>query len=321
MGLSNYWGYNLVVMFVLYLVYVCLLEMVLDEFCDVIKVLYKVGIEVIFDIVFNYSVELDFDGLLFLLCGIDNCSYYWIREDGDYYNWIGCGNMFNLSYLVVVDYVSVCLCYWVEICYVDGFCFDLVVVMGCMLEFCQDVLLFIVIQNCLVFLQVKLIVELWDIVSGGYQVGNFLLLFVEWNDYFCDVVCCFWLYYDLFLGVFVGCFVVFSDVFKCNGCLLSVVINFVIVYDGFMFCDCVCFNYKYNEVNGEENCDGINNNYSNNYGKEGLGGFFDLVEWWCDSIYVLLIMLLFFQGMLMLLVGDEYGYSQYGNNNVYCQDN
>lgn len=123
------------------------------------------------------------------------------------------------------------------------------------------------------------------------------------------------------IGEFVCCFVVFSDVFKCNGCVFGVFVNLFMVYDGFMFWDCVCFNQKYNEVNGEENCDGINSNYSDNYGKEGLGGLFDLMEWWCDSIYVLLVMLLFFQGMLMLLVGDEYGYSQYGNNNVYCQDN
>lgn len=189
MGLINYWGYNLMVMFVLYFVWVSLFEMVLDEFCDVVKVLYCVGIEVILDIVLNYSVELDLDGLIFFLCGIDNCSYYWIRDDGDYYNWMGCGNMFNLSYFGVVEYVCECLCYWVEICYVDGFCFDLVFVMGCMLMFCQDVLLFVVIKVCFVLLMVKLIVELWDIGEGGYQVGNFLLLFVEWNDYFCDVVC------------------------------------------------------------------------------------------------------------------------------------
>lgn len=93
------------------------------------------------------------------------------------------------------------------------------------------------------------------------------------------------------------------------------------VYDGFMLCDCVCFNQKYNEVNGEENCDGINNNYSNNYGIEGLEVNFVVIEWWCVSVYVLLMMLLLVQGMLMLLVGDEQGYSQYGNNNVYCQDN
>lgn len=135
MGLSNYWGYNSVAMFALYSAYVCSLETALDEFRDVIKVLYKAGIEVIFDIVFNYSAELDFDGSLFSLRGIDNRSYYWIREDGDYYNWIGCGNTFNLSYSAVVDYVSVCLRYWVEICYVDGFRFDLAVVMGRTLEF------------------------------------------------------------------------------------------------------------------------------------------------------------------------------------------
>lgn len=188
MGLSNYWGYNLLVWFVLDLCYVSDLDCVLDEFCDVVKVLYVVGIEVILDIVFNYSVEIDFDGFIVFLCGIDNCSYYWVREDGDYYNWIGCGNMFNFSYFGVVEWVCQCLCFWVDECYVDGFCFDFVLVMGWMLEFCQDVLLFEVICCDSVLLQVKLIVEFWDIGLGGYQMGNFLLLFVEWNDYFCDSV-------------------------------------------------------------------------------------------------------------------------------------
>lgn len=113
---------------------------------------------------------------------------------------------------------------------------------------------------------------------------------VERNDYPCDVVCCPRSYHDPFSGVPVGCPVVLSDAPKCNGCSLSVVTNSAIVYDGPMSCDRARPNYKYNEVNGEENCDGINNNHSNNYGKEGPGGLSDSAEWWCDSTYVSPIM-------------------------------
>ncbi|WP_312583835.1 alpha-amylase family glycosyl hydrolase, partial [Staphylococcus aureus] len=130
--------------------------------------------------------ELDLDGPLFSLRGIDNRSYYWIREDGDYHNWTGCGNTLNLSHPAVVDYASACLRYWVETCHVDGFRFDLAAVMGRTPEFRQDAPLFTAIQNCPVLSQVKLIAEPWDIAPGGYQVGNFPPLFAEWNDHFRD---------------------------------------------------------------------------------------------------------------------------------------
>lgn len=170
MGLSNYWGYNPVAMFALHPAYACSPETALDEFRDAIKALHKAGIEVILDIVLNHSAELDLDGPLFSLRGIDNRSYYWIREDGDYHNWTGCGNTLNLSHPAVVDYASACLRYWVETCHVDGFRFDLAAVMGRTPEFRQDAPLFTAIQNCPVLSQVKLIAEPWISLrwlSGG----------------------------------------------------------------------------------------------------------------------------------------------------------
>ncbi|EFG8364059.1 glycogen debranching enzyme [Escherichia coli KTE141] len=321
MGLSNYWGYNPVAMFALHPAYACSPETALDEFRDAIKALHKAGIEVILDIVLNHSAELDLDGPLFSLRGIDNRSYYWIREDGDYHNWTGCGNTLNLSHPAVVDYASACLRYWVETCHVDGFRFDLAAVMGRTPEFRQDAPLFTAIQNCPVLSQVKLIAEPWDIAPGGYQVGNFPPLFAEWNDHFRDAARRFWLHYDLPLGVFAGRFAASSDVFKRNDRLPSAAINLVTAHDGFTLRDCVCFNHKHNEANGEENRDGTNNNYSNNHGKEGLGGTLDLVERRRDSIHALLTTLLLSQGTPMLLAGDEHGHSQHGNNNAYCQDN
>ena len=311
MGLSNYWGYNPVAMFALHPAYACSPETALDEFRDAIKALHKAGIEVILDIVLNHSAELDLDGPLFSLRGIDNRSYYWIREDGDYHNWTGCGNTLNLSHPAVVDYASACLRYWVETCHVDGFRFDLAAVMGRTPEFRQDAPLFTAIQNCPVLSQVKLIADPWDIAPGGYQVGNFPPLSARR----------FWLHYDLPLGAFAGRFAASSDVFKRNGRLPSAAINLVTAHDGFTLRDCVCFNHKHNEANGEENRDGTNNNYSNNHGKEGLGGSLDLVERRRDSIHALLTTLLLSQGTPMLLAGDEHGHSQHGNNNAYCQDN
>lgn len=321
MGLSNYWGYNPVAMFALHPAYACSPETALHEFRDAIKALHKAGIEVILDIVLNHSAELDLDGPLFSLRGIDNRSYYWIREDGDYHNWTGCGNTLNLSHPAVVDYASACLRYWVETCHVDGFRFDLAAVMGRTPEFRQDAPLFTAIQNCPVLSQVKLIAEPWDIAPGGYQVGNFPPLFAEWNDHFRDAARRFWLHYDLPLGAFAGRFAASSDVFKRNGRLPSAAINLVTAHDGFTLRDCVCFNHKHNEANGEENRDGTNNNYSNNHGKEGVGGTLDLVERRRDSIHALLTTLLLSQGTPMLLAGDEHGHSQHGNNNAYCQDN
>ena len=321
MGLSNYWGYNPVALFALHPAYACSPDTALDEFRDAVKALHKAGIEVILDIVLNHSAELDLDGPLFSLRGIDNRSYYWIREDGDYHNWTGCGNTLNLSHPAVVEYASACLRYWVETCHVDGFRFDLATVMGRTPEFRQDAPLFTAIQNCPVLSQVKLIAEPWDIAPGGYQVGNFPPLFAEWNDHFRDAARRFWLHYNLSLGEFAGRFAASSDVFKRNGRLPSAAINLVTAHDGFTLRDCVCFNHKHNEANGEENRDGTNNNYSNNHGKEGLGGTLDLVERRRDSIHALLTTLLLSQGTPMLLAGDEHGHSQHGNNNAYCQDN
>lgn len=321
LGLTNYWGYNPMAMFALHPVYACSPESALDEFRDAVKELHKAGIEVILDIVINHSAELDLDGPMFSLRGIDNRSYYWIKEDGDYHNWTGCGNTLNLSNPGVMEYALECLRYWVETCHVDGFRFDLASVMGRTPAFRQDAPLFTAIQNCPVLSQVKLIAEPWDIGEGGYQVGNFPPLFAEWNDHFRDATRRFWLQRNLSLGDFAGRFAGSSDVFNRNGRLPGASINLVTAHDGFTLRDCVCFTNKHNEANGEENRDGSNNNHSNNHGKEGLCGSLDLIERRRDSVHALLTTLLLSQGTPMLLAGDEHGHSQHGNNNAYCQDN
>jgi glycogen operon protein len=204
---------------------------------------------------------------------------------------------------------------------VDGFRFDLASVIGRTPEFSQQAPLFEAIKNCPVLSRVKLIAEPWDIGAGGYQVGNFPPLFAEWNDHFRDSARRFWLTRNLSLGDFAGRFAASSDMYKRNGRLPSASINLVTAHDGFTLRDCVCFDHKHNEANGEENRDGTNNNYSFNHGIEGLGGIHDVVERRRDSVHALLTTLLLSQGTPMLLAGDEHGHSQHGNNNAYCQDN
>ncbi|MDH7609343.1 glycogen debranching protein GlgX [Raoultella ornithinolytica] len=321
MGLSNYWGYNPMAMYALDPRYASEPERALDEFRDAVKALHAAGIEVILDVVLNHSAEIDLEGPTFSLRGIDNRNYYWIREDGDYYNWTGCGNTLNLSQPDVVEYARQCLRFWVDECHVDGFRFDLASVMGRTPEFRQDAPLFEAIRNDPQLAAVKLIAEPWDIGAGGYQVGNFPPLFAEWNDHFRDVARRFWLQQSISLGEFARRFAASSDLFQRNGRQPAAAVNLITAHDGFTLRDCVCFNQKHNEANGEENRDGTNNNYSSNHGIEGTGGSLDVLERRRDSVHALLSTLLLAQGTPMLLAGDEHGHSQHGNNNAYCQDN
>lgn len=167
----------------------------------------------------------------------------------------------------------------------------------------------------------KLIAEPWDIGEGGYQVGNFPPLFAEWNDHYRDAARRFWLERNLSLGEFAGRFAASSDLFKRDGKRPSATVNLLTAHDGFTLRDCVCFNQKHNEANGEENRDGTNNNHSFNHGIEGLGGSLDVIERRRASVHALLTTLLLSQGTPMLLAGDEHGHSQHGNNNAYCRDN
>lgn len=321
MGLSNYWGYNPMAMYALDPCYASEPERALDEFRDAVKALHAAGIEVILDVVLNHSAEIDLEGPTFSLRGIDNRNYYWIREDGDYYNWTGCGNTLNLSQPDVVEYARQCLRFWVDECHVDGFRFDLASVMGRTPDFRQDAPLFEAIRNDPQLAAVKLIAEPWDIGAGGYQVGNFPPLFAEWNDHFRDVARRFWLQQSVSLGEFARRFAASSDLFSRNGRQPAAAVNLITAHDGFTLRDCVCFNQKHNEANGEENRDGTNNNYSSNHGIEGTGGSLDVLERRRDSVHALLSTLLLAQGTPMLLAGDEHGHSQHGNNNAYCQDN
>ncbi len=323
LGLSNYWGYNPRAFYATEGYYASGGDPLkaADELRGAVKELHKAGIEVILDIVLNHSAELDLDGPTFSLRGIDNRSYYWLMDNGDYHNWTGCGNALNLSTPGVVAQMVDCLRYWVDCCHVDGFRFDLASIMGRTPQFRQDAPLFEAIKNDPVLSQIKLIAEPWDIGPGGYQVGNYPPLFAEWNDHFRDGMRRFWLRQDLSPGGFACRFAGSSDVYRREGLLPSASINLITAHDGFTLRDCVSFNNKHNEANGEDNRDGTGNNYSNNHGFEGLEASLNIKERRRNSVHALLTLLLLSQGTPMLLAGDEHGHSQHGNNNAYCQDN
>ncbi|WP_432322819.1 glycogen debranching protein GlgX [Yersinia enterocolitica] len=323
MGLSNYWGYNVLAPYAVDPDYASGREGIspLRELRDAVKALHQAGIEVILDVVFNHSAELDVFGPTLCQRGIDNASYYWLTSEGEYDNMTGCGNTLRLSQPYVMQWVLDCLRYWVDSCHIDGFRFDLGTVLGRSPAFDQHAPLFAALAADKQLCSCKMIAEPWDIGLGGYQLGNFPTGFSEWNDQYRDAMRRFWLRGDLPLGQFAQHFAASSNLFKHRARLPSASINQITAHDGFTLQDLLCFNQKHNQINGEENRDGSDNNLSNNFGSEGLVA--DDAIWQrrkaCQR--ALLTTLLLSQGTPMLLAGDEHGHSQQGNNNAYCQNN
>ena len=326
-GLQNYWGYNPLAMFAVEPKYAAT-NNPLAEFKAMVKAFHNAGIEVILDVVFNHSAESEQIYPTFCQRGIDDQTYYWRNDQGRYINWTGCGNMLNLSSDVGRKWVVDCLRYWAEHCHVDGFRFDLASVLGRDTpDFNAQAQLFTDIKNEPSLQNIKLIAEPWDIGHYGYQVGNFPSYFAEWNDRFRDDLCRFWLWKSGEIGAFAERFAGSSDLFKKNDRLPHATLNFITAHDGFVMQDLVSYNQKHNESNGEENRDGRNENYSYNHGVEGSTECLSepqksAVE--NNRTFAqsgLLMSLLLANGTPMLLAGDEFGNTQYGNNNAYCQDN
>ena len=327
-GLRNYWGYNPLAIFALEPSYAADQKQPLNEFKSMVKALHQAGIEVILDVVFNHTAESEKSFPTFCQRGIDDKTYYWQNEHGDYINWTGCGNMLNLANDVTRKWVLDCLRYWVIECHVDGFRFDLATVLGREKpDFNPNAQLFAEMEQDDVLQQIKLIAEPWDIGYYGYQVGYFPAYFSQWNDRFRDDMCRFWLWQSGEVGAFAERFAGSSDIFKREGRLPHGSLNFITAHDGFTLRDLVSYNHKHNDANGEENRDGRNENYSYNHGIEGSQ--LDLADE-CQSAVekrrvlsekALLGSLLLSNGVPMLLAGDEFGNTQYGNNNGYCQDN
>ena len=323
LGLSNYWGYNPFALWAVDPRYASGQDGLtpLQEFQQAIKNLHAAGIEVLLDVVFNHTAELDAIGPTISMRGIDNASYYWLDEQGDYQNWTGCGNTLNLHHPQVMAWALDALRYWVRVCHVDGFRFDLAPVLGRTPDYQRDAPLFEAIRACPLLSQVKLIAEPWDIGPNGYQVGHFPAPFAEWNDRFRDTARRYWLHGAMSNGEFARRFAASSDLFQHEDRQPHATVNLITAHDGFTLWDVVSFERKHNEANGEDNRDGHGDNYSHNHGKEGLNVSFDVIERRRRSVRGLLTTLLLSQGTPMLLAGDERGHTQHGNNNAYCQDN
>lgn len=322
-GLSNYWGYNPLALYALEPTYASqpTPQAAMDEFRDAVKTLHRHGIEVILDIVFNHTAEIDLTGPTLSLRGLDNRSYYWLHGNGDYDNMTGCGNAVRLVDEEVVAWAIGCMRHWLEVYHVDGFRFDLAPVMGRTPAFAPDAPLLKAMLADPVISQCKLIAEPWDIGLGGYQLGHFPAPFGEWNDHFRDDMRRFWLQGHLPLGRFATRFAGSSDLFGHDGRRPAASINMLTAHDGFTLQDTVSFNHKHNQSNGEHNRDGASENYSNNHGHEGLDADEEVRARRRRSQQALLTTLLLAHGTPMLLAGDEQGQSQQGNNNAYCQDN
>ncbi|MEZ4498800.1 MAG: glycogen debranching protein GlgX [Thermomicrobiales bacterium] len=325
-GLSNYWGYNTINYFspdsrfshgdrpggqV-------------NEFKQMVKTLHEEGIEVILDVVYNHTAEGNHLGPTLSFRGIDNLAYYRLTDGNHryYLDYTGTGNTLNVRNPHTLQLIMDSLRYWVLDMHVDGFRFDLASALA--REF-YDVnrlsAFFDIIQQDPVISQVKLIAEPWDVGAGGYQVGQFPVLWAEWNGKYRDAVRGFWRGDDRHAAEMAYRLTGSSDLYQHDGRRPYASINFITAHDGFTLADLVSYERKHNEANGEGNRDGSDNNISYNFGFEGPTDDPVISELRARQQRTFLATLLMSQGVPMINAGDEVGRTQRGNNNAYAQDN
>ena len=321
-GLTNYWGYNTIGFFAPDPRYAA--RNAVNEFKEMVAHLHDAGLEVILDVVYNHTAEGNERGPTLSFKGIDNASYYRLLPDHKrfYINDTGTGNTLNLSHPRVLQMVTDSLRYWALEMHVDGFRFDLATILGRepygfdegggFLDSCrQDPVLS----------SVKLIAEPWDVGPGGYQVGAFPPGWAEWNDSFRDTVRAYWKGDEGLVPEIAARLSASADKFNHRGRKPWASVNFVTAHDGFTLNDTVSYNEKHNEANGEDNRDGHSDNRSWNHGVEGPTDDPEIRELRERQKRNLLATLLLAQGTPMVVAGDEFGRTQGGNNNAYCQDN
>ena len=321
-GLRNYWGYNTIGFFAPENRYS--VSGHLGEFKSMVKAMHAVGIEVILDVVYNHTAEGNHLGPTLCFRGIDNASYYRLDpENSRYYqDFTGCGNTLNMQTPRVLQLIMDSLRYWVTEMHVDGFRFDLASALARELHEVDRLSTFFdVIGQDPVLSQVKLIAEPWDVGPGGYQVGNFPVRWAEWNGLYRDSVRAYWKGEGGLIDDLAYRLTGSSDLYERSGRLPYASINFVTAHDGFTLNDLVSYNNKYNEANGENNQDGHNHNLSWNCGVEGITHDPKILNLRRQQMRNFLATLMLSQGVPMLLAGDEFGRTQLGNNNAYCQDN
>ncbi len=322
-GRSNYWGYNTLGYFAPDPRYAATgAQGAVQEFREMVRHLHGAGIEVILDVVYNHTGEGNHDGPTLSFRGIDNSSYYRLETDcARYIDFTGCGNSLNVGHPRTLQLIMDSLRYWVTEMQVDGFRFDLASALARELwEVDRLSSFFDIIQQDPVLSEVKLIAEPWDIGPRGYQVGNFPVLWSEWNGKYRDCVRRFWKGHGGTVGEFATRLAGSSDLFADDGRRPSASVNFITAHDGFTLRDLVSYEQKHNEPNGEENRDGTNDNESWNCGQEGPTDDPAINALRGQQQRNFLATLLLSQGVPMLLAGDEFGQTQHGNNNAYCQD-
>jgi glycogen operon protein len=289
-----------------------------------VRALHSAGIEVIIDVVYNHTCEGGADGPTLSWRGLDNASYYHLERDDKsrYVNDTGCGNTVNLSHPRVLQMVMDSLRYWADTYHIDGFRFDLGVTLGRKPDgFDPGASFFVALLQDPQLSRLKLITEPWDIGPDGYHVGHHPPGLGEWNDRFRDVTRRFWRGDPGQRPELATRLAGSGDLFDRRHRRTWASVNFITSHDGFTLNDLVSYEHKHNEANGEEGRDGANENNNANWGVEGPTNDLAVVAARGCVARAMLATLMFAHGTPMLLGGDEFGRSQQGNNNAYCQDN
>jgi isoamylase len=325
-GLSNYWGYNTLGYFAPHAAYASSGSRgeQVREFKAMVRALHAAGIEVILDVVYNHTAEGDETGPTLSFRGIDNPTYYRLREDDPryYLDYTGTGNTLNAQQPHVLQLIMDSLRYWATEMHVDGFRFDLASALARSFHDVDKLSAFFdIIQQDPVLSRVKLIAEPWDLGPGGYLVGEFPPLWTEWNGKYRDTVRDFWRGSESGVAGLASRLSGSSDLYQDDGRRPYASINFVTCHDGFTLRDLVSYDGKHNEANGEQNQDGNDDNRSWNCGAEGDTGDPGVNTLRARQMRNLLATLLLSTGVPMLRMGDELAHTQRGNNNAYCQDN
>jgi isoamylase len=324
-GLTNYWGYSSIGYLAPHALYAATGRAgeQVREFKGMVKALHRAGIEVILDVVYNHTAEGNHLGPMLAFKGVDNASYYRLmpNDPRSYMDFTGTGNSLNPVHPSVLRLIMDSLRYWVTDCHVDGFRFDLASALA--REFYEVDRLsafFDTIHQDPVISQVKLIAEPWDVGPGGYQVGNFPVLWTEWNGIYRDAMRDFWRG-QAAVADFATRFTGSADLYQSDGRRPFASINFITAHDGFTLADLVSYERKHNEANLEDNRDGSDDNRSWNCGVEGPTDDPAINALRRRQQRNFLTTLFLSQGVPMLLGGDEIGRTQQGNNNAWCQDN
>ena len=324
--LKNFWGYNTVSFFSPKAAFAANQEPSghLQEFREMVRALHKAGIEVILDVVFNHTAEGNEQGPQLHFRGLDNSVYYLLGPNGVYLNFSGCGNTVNCNHPLIRDLIRHCLYYWVTEMHVDGFRFDLAAILGRdeKGEVQKNPPIVERIARDPVLSNTKLIAEAWD-AAGLYQVGSFPACgrWAEWNGKFRDDIRCFLRGSAGTVTALATRLLGSPDLYNNNGRYPYHSINFITSHDGFTLHDLVAYHHKHNETNGEGNQDGNDENFSWNCGAEGDSSDPEVLQLRNRQMKNFLAVLLLSQGVPMILAGDEFGRTQRGNNNAYCQDN